>query len=331
MQEKFSQDTQRLKELIAQVDSSGLAAWDAGEILERVKSSKSYFNAFSSFEEYTRLSFNINKQTANTYISIFETFDRAEIGKLTLVTHLKVILEIENDKLKKSVLKGLRELNDENRSALSYSTKEVVAIVSILQQQSSYENTEDLAKEVIQMVVEKSGKEERRKQDAKRKQKATYTKDFFGERFNFSHFKEVGSLFENEPINEMGVVALFCLMFSSIREIPFFWKGEKISFISIKFVRAGFPDACIRCRQHSRKNPAFELDVEFQFMSYDYIRDGHLKSSKNCDLIVCWEDNAKSDLSHARPGLRQKLQVKDLPPVLALKNCLETGEINLVD
>jgi len=47
-------------------------------------------------------------------------------------------------------------------------------------------------------------------------------------------------------------------------------------------------------------------------------------STEKCDLIVCWIENAKSD-----EKLKDKQKIIELPPILSIKNCFETGQINV--
>ena len=56
------------------------------------------------------------------------------------------------------------------------------------------------------------------------------------------------------------------------------------------------------------------IAVEFEFESYNYIRHGHLKENDKCHMIICWEDNSRSD-----EKLKERDSVKKLPPILSLK------------
>ena len=42
-------------------------------------------------------------------------------------------------------------------------------------------------------------------------------------------------------------------------------------------------------------------------------------------MIICWTENARTD-----EKLQDKEAVKRLPPILSLKKCFETGEIELI-
>ncbi|WP_375560195.1 hypothetical protein ACE193_21180 [Bernardetia sp. OM2101] len=321
-------DTEQLKQLISQVDNSGISAWNAGDLLMIVKNKKEYVPRYKTFENYTKTEIDISPQTANNYIIIRSNFTKEEIGNIMLVSHLRVIAEIENDKLRKLVLKEIREKeSQETEGSEGYkpTVSDIVGIVTMIVDSEEYDLTEENIEEIININIEK-GKEEAKKRKRNRaRQKALNGKDPFGDPFTSEYFKDVSALLENEPINEMGVVGLFCIMFQSLRGTQFEWKEEMITFVAIKYIQTAFPDANIRCKTTGKKKKNFELDVEFEFESYNYIRHGHLNSTKNCDLIICWQDNARSD-----ERLKNNPSVKKLPPILSLKNCFDTGEIELL-
>jgi hypothetical protein len=128
---------------------------------------------------------------------------------------------------------------------------------------------------------------------------------------------------EKQPINEMGVIALFCVIFNYMRK-PFKIGENTLEFRSIKYVQSPFPDACINCKIKDRNHSNTELKAEFEYQSFNYILHKHHKHKNVCDMIICWEDNAKNDEDRSK-----KEVVKAMPPILELKNFLETGEINL--
>lgn len=345
-EEELLQDTQQLRQLIVQVNNSGVSAWEAGDLLKVIKDKKGYVSKFGNFETYTRTEIGINSKTANNYITIREKFTKEEIGNLMLVTHLRVIAEIENDKMRKIVLQEFKKREDDSKSNSQnqkvshttdkgidisteqhYKTKlsDIIGTVTMVLESGDIELQEQEVAKIIEINIEKGKEEAKKRRKAKRQQKGTDEKPLFGNQFKSDFFKDVCALLENEPINEMGVVALFCIMFQSLRGTQFEWKNETITFVAIQYVRAEFPDARIRCKTTGRTKKNFELDVEFEFESYNYIRHKHIQSTKNCDLIICWNDNAKTDSK-----LNDNQTVKKMPPILSLKNCFETGEIELI-
>jgi hypothetical protein len=330
-EQELKQDTEQLRQLISQVDNSGVSAWNAGDLLKVVKDKRGYITDFRTFENYTKKAIGINPHTANNYIIIREKFTKEEIGNLMLVTHLRVIAEIENSKMRKLVLKTYKEIEEREKNDTqtgdTYKPKlsDIVGTVTMVLDSGNTELQKDEIEKILEINIEKGKEETKKRKRTKREQKGTSEKPLFGDQFKTEFFKEVSELIENEPIDEMGVVALFCIMFQSLRNIQFEWKNEILRFIAIKYVRVPFPDACIRCKTFGIKEKNCELDIEFEFKSYNYVRHNHMKSPKNCDLIICWTDDAKSD-----DKLKDNPTVKKMPPVLSLKNCFETGKIELM-
>jgi hypothetical protein len=76
------------------------------------------------------------------------------------------------------------------------------------------------------------------------------------------------------PQNEMGVVFLFGVM------------ARELGFVVLK-IRPGFPD-CIALRRLESGKWQW-VRIEFEFESKSFVWHGH--DPKECDLIVCWENN----------------------------------------
>lgn len=81
----------------------------------------------------------------------------------------------------------------------------------------------------------------------------------------------------------------------------------KLGFPMIVRIAPAFPDAEVIDENRKHKK------IEFEVTSNDFINHGH--NPKECDYIICWEDNLTDD---------QKKR-KELPQVIALKD--ELGEI----
>ncbi len=326
-EQEFIKETEELKQLTKQVGYSGVLAWNAGYLLKSVKEKKEYIPKYNNFDNYTKKVLKLSAQTVNNYITISEKFSKQELGKLMLVTHLQVIANVENDMMRRFVLKCFKEIESEQRNE-SYKTKlrDIIASIAMIEAEEFKDFSEfnqNKIKEIIDINV-KIGKEEKiRKKRANTISKGTKNKDVFGDRFKPRFFKSISSIFENEPIDEMGFVALFCMVFKNLKGIEFEWKNELITFDAIKYVRSKFPDASIRCKTVGDKKKNFELNIEFEFMSNNFIRDGHDK--EKCDLIICWNDNSKTDSK-----IGGKELINKMPPVLVIKNCFETGKIQIL-
>jgi len=78
-----------------------------------------------------------------------------------------------------------------------------------------------------------------------------------------------------EPVNEQGVIFLFAKY------------HKELGIEYIEGIQQGFPDAFGRRR--IRKTEYEPIDIEFEFKSLDFKTHGH--DTKECDVIVCWENN----------------------------------------
>ena len=101
------------------------------------------------------------------------------------------------------------------------------------------------------------------------------------------------------PINEQGVVYLFGLVSEDLN-------------IRVESVQQGYPD-CTAIRYLGRGRWE-RVRIEFEYRSSNFIMHNH--DPKNCDIIVCWEDNlAEVD--------REKLK-KENVEVIELKSQKDT-------
>lgn len=307
----YAHITDDLSKLLKQVGNSGLNAWRAGDKLHFMKTGKLYRVRFGTFEEYSKEELKITPETANKYIAIRESFEEDET-KEAFISHLLQIAKLDDKNLKEIVLQTIKKNFNKN---VKLTLGDVVNIVStLLPEDSSNKTPANIAEEVNGIIVQRHI-ERIRSNDRKDIQN-------YGNELNFTYFKKVQSKLLHEPILEMGVVALFCLMFDELCEIPFSWNNKKITFNSIKYIRSKYPDACLRYYDYAKKQ-YFELNIEFEMDSYSFIEHDHEPSK--CDVIICWSDNAKTDNKR-----KLKQAIMNMPPILSLKNCLETGKIELI-
>lgn len=306
--DKYLNDTKKLKELIRQVDKSGLSAWIAGNKLSAIKDTKSYKNYYNNFSEYCNNEFNISISTASTYIKIFRTFTENEVTHL-FISHLKLIGDLIDEPKSRSLI--VETISDYSGDI---NKEDIVTLASFVNSIKIFDTNQVI--KLTEILVENNLDKKRKKEIGKKVVK-------FGKPLSSKFISEL--LMEKEPINEMGVVGLFCLIFPYLKKY-FNLKGEKIAFKSIKYIQAPFPDACILCQVKDNKKTETELLIEFEFESFEYIRHKHHLSDKKCDMIICWQDNAKTKKS--REGMEV---VRKMPPVFELKEFLETGNIELID
>jgi hypothetical protein len=303
MNESFDEITEELKKIINQAESSGVAAWQAGEMLHEVKSNPNYRTRYKNFDEYTTKEFNIREQTANNYIRMRFSFEKEEIGEL-LFSSLKVIAEIGDIELRKKVVKAFIDSESDDRFRVK--VKDVIATIALLDK-----NKKNISIGEVRAIINQLTRKSKKEKDSKTQ---------YGNPIQSTHI-DFSGLLERQPINEMGVVALFCLIFNQMKQ-PFKIDHDNLEFKYIKYVQVAFPDACVMCKKINKKyeNVYIELQVEFEYESFNYIHHNHHKAKKKCNLIICWVDNidrSKSD------------DIKSMPPILELKEFINTGKIIL--
>jgi hypothetical protein len=95
-----------------------------------------------------------------------------------------------------------------------------------------------------------------------------------------------------EPVNEMGVLALFCML------------SRQLGFV-IESVQSGFPDCEAKVEVEPGRWQHFRIEFEYESRNF---RD-HRHDPAKCDLIVCWRHNWKDCPAN--------LQVLELSKVMA--------------
>lgn len=309
----YKRSTSELKTIIKQAENSGKAAWTAGKLLKSLKDDELYKINYNSFPKFLDNEFNIKETTAYTYIKIFEKFSNKEIKNLIL-SKLIAICDIEDNNLRSKIVKIL---SNEDNDAVN--VKDVITAISLIDQSKQRYREEDL-RTILKNSFLRSI-DERKNEKQKRKNLVV-----FGDTIKSEIFEDVVKVFEKEPINEMGVVGLFCILFEKLRTTPFELDRNILYFKSIKYIQVSFPDACVICRVDNKKQTNTDLQIEFEYKSSGYIEHNHHKSSKKCDLIICWEDNLRANKNKVKGAGN----IKNLPPIIELKNVLNTGKIILI-
>jgi len=79
-----------------------------------------------------------------------------------------------------------------------------------------------------------------------------------------------------EPVNEMGVMALFCML------------SRQLGFV-LESVQAGFPDCEAKIEVEPGRWQHFRIEFEYESRNFK----DHRHDPEKCDLIVCWRHNWK--------------------------------------
>lgn len=345
--------TERIDKLINKTNS-GKNSWLAGKLLYEIKQNEEFKDKqITSFATYTRRELNISETKAYAYIKIYLTYEEDDIGELMLVTHLIYLTE-QNQNIREKLLKALKRVDDkkiskrnqntlfseknadnqknttnntdkepENDSTKSpkedlrpdYDKDVITTSVNLLNsaEKNHIQVTDDLAKKAIEFATEVAEKATQRNfENLKLPNK-------MGPKLKCQNFPTLCDLFTFEPVLEIGLVSLFCTMFHLIREIKFQYNKNNLYFKSIEYVRTAFPDAGIRCVNEQKQETL--LNVEFELNTTNYLLHEHNKSDRECHLIIAWEhDLNKSKIEE----FGQKL-----PPIISIKQVIETGQITL--
>jgi len=79
-----------------------------------------------------------------------------------------------------------------------------------------------------------------------------------------------------EPVNEMGVMALFCML------------SRQLGFV-IESVQSAFPDCEAKMEVEPGRWQHFRIEFEYESRNFK----DHRHDPEKCDLIVCWRHNWK--------------------------------------
>lgn len=293
--------TAQIQSLIKRSKSSALDAWDAGKVLSSV-----CFDNFKGdqdgFKEYVYENFQISFDTAHKYMELSNKFERDAIESNMFVTHLYPLLDIK-DELRLEFFEIIK------KTKARFTRKDVQETINIIE---GFENRSLFCVEtVFKDTIEKN----------REKRKRRISPDGRGDKIQSDYFQEVTELFPYKPIDEQGLVGLFCMMFPHLREKVFRFGSFLLQFERIEFLRTQFPDSLLIAKNTNKPNGVKLLHSEFEYESGNYLRHKHHEAkNRKCDLIICW----KNDLDEG-------LVYENVPPVLSVENVLRYGEIELID
>ncbi len=333
----FDELTTELKKIITNTQKSAKQAWQAGETLRDIRTNKNFKPKYKNFNDYTKKEFNITDNTAEQYIKIYEKIPLEMITDNMLVTHLSTLAEMP-DELKYKVLKTMRWAEEENKiqgkNKVPYDADMVLVLKQIVE--SIKENSllsQDIFNKIFKYILNQDIKDsEHRTRHKKDPLKEAIPIDKL--RIHKS-FKKVSSIYSYAPISEQGLVGLFCTIFHILKKKTINYEGKQYNFSKILYIRVEFPDAKIELTRKSIgqqlslfpsvddidslssvDNIDIKLDIEFELESFNYWRHKHHEATEKCDMIICWE-------------IDKICQGINMPPILSIKELLETGEVTL--
>jgi hypothetical protein len=377
---------EELTKLIKQDKEKGKTAWKIGKMLSELKKQKLAKvknpdspdsikfcepNFDDNFESFVSETLGLSKAQTEIRIEIHEWIkDSQLITKKMAISHLEQVIRLKNEKAIEDLLKNLAKIEKENKNennSVPYTQKIIAFVVSQhqklsqhqkhLQKQSnnkhllllsddSSENNKNQESTEIGFNFTEALNTKISDDESQSEQKKNQRSDIWGPEIETSHFPEIKSIYSREPIDEQGLVGLFCTIFPIIKTnnltikcldyLDFLGIHKKeqsqLQFLKIKGIRTRFPDAIIEfniCDPRLKTTGTTELFVEFEFESFNYIRHKHHDSKERCHLIVCWKHEELSQWKNWKNLSCNKTQ--PLPFILSVKNLLETGEINLIN
>lgn len=358
----------------------GKIAWTIGKMLSELKQQRSekvkkpdLLANFESFDSYVLKTFALSKLQTENYIKIFNGITASHlITKKMAISHLEEVIVLKDKKAIEELLKTLGEMelemekekeNKNGKYSVPYNRQIIASIVSqyenYLQKQSNNKKSNDNLPPSSDDSSESNKNQEFTEigfnfrevlnteisdYESHSEQKKKQRSDIWGQDIKTTYFPEIEDIYSREPIDEQGLVGLFCTIFPLIKSKNLTIKccdylkfldisvTKELSFLKIKGIRTRFPDAIIEFTifdRKSSKKTTTELFIEFEFESFNYVDHKHYDSKEKCHLIVCWKHEELSKWENWK-NLYYK-NAKPLPFILSVKNLLETGEINLIN
>ena len=363
---------EKLTKLIKQDKEKGKTAWTIGKMLSELKTQRkvkkpdSPANFEDNFEFFVAETFGLSKAQTEIRMEIHERIkDDNLITKKMAISHLEQVIRLKDETAIEKLLKYLAEIENENKNeknSVPYTERIIASVVSQhqkhLQKQSNNKNLLVLSDDSSESNKNQESPEtdfnlrealniEISDFESQSEQKKNQRSDIWGQDIKTSYFPEIENIYSREPIDEQGLVELFCTIFPIIKnnndltikcldylnflEIPKKYQYQ-LKFKKIKGIRTRFPDATIEldiCDCQFKIIGTIELCVEFEFESFNYIRHKHDEAKGKCDLIVCWKHEEVSQWKRWKQFSSN--ESKPLPFILSVENLLETGKINLIN
>ncbi|MBD2003842.1 MULTISPECIES: hypothetical protein [Cyanophyceae] len=369
---------EELTKLIKQDKEKGRTAWKIGRNLFYLKKQRleefekthlpdSYsvklLEAMFSleFEIFISDTIGLSKAQTDIRLEIFKWIKNPNlISKRMGISHLEQVIRLKDEKAIEKLLNELLKIENKNKeNNIPYTERIIASVVSKhqrhLQNQSNNKNlslfsddnsesNENQKSTEIDFDFIDSLKTEILDYESQSEQKKSARADIWGQDIQTSCFPEIEDIYSKKPIDEQGLVGLFCTIFPIIKskkltikdsdflgfcEIPLKYQ---LYFLKIKGIRTRFPDAIIDfaiCNQDLTIYATTEISVEFEFESFNYTRHRHYETHEKCPLIVCWKHEELSKWKNWKQIYYKK--DKPLPFILSVEKLLETGEINLIN
>jgi len=304
--ENLQEKTRYLEYLISNAKKSAIDTYEAGKMLDEIRKKEGFLPQYKSFNEYTQKSFCINESTADKYIEIYKKIPHNYITENILVTHLYLVTEMKDESKRIQMLKAMNSIEKSGKSKKHpYDYETVLSVKQIIEESKDGTYSDKDTTNLLQELTKKKQEQSRRK-----------FKLSMGSCIKESKIKGIEDLYTNNPVDEQGLVGLFCTIFHLIKYKPFLYYGRHISFSKILYIRSSFPDAKIEVVTDDEKTD--HLNIEFEFESMRYLRHKHDKAKDACHIIICW----KNDWDYKKEIER--------PKILSVQELIKEGNIILI-
>ena len=366
---------QELTKLIKEDKEKGKTAWIIGKMLSelkaerlaKVKTTNFPANSEEDFEYFVSENFGLSKRQTEIRMAIFNWITDSDlITKKMAISHLEQVIRLDNKNAKEELLKILREKEKENKNgkySVPYTAKIIASLVSEYEKNLQKQSNNKKSNHNLSLFSDDSNESNKNQEateinfnfkealntkisdyESRTEQIKKQRSDIWGPDLKTSYFREIESIYARQPIDEQGLVGLFCTIFPLIKSNNLTIKcldylkfldisvTTELYFQKIKGIRTRFPDAIIEFTifdRKSSKTKTTELFIEFEFESFNYVRHKHYDSKEKCHLIVCWKHEELSQWENWKKFSHNKTQ--PLPFILSVKNLLESGEINLIN
>lgn len=307
--EEIQKKTDEINERLRKTKNSTLTAWEIGQDLNKLFV-EDFDEDEGRFKEHLLKSkMELGLDTAKKYMQLSKEINKEDISEHMIVSHLYPLLDVKEVSVRVHLLKIMKDRHQELTS-VNFTAKNVNSLVNFceLTKDVTIEKIEDQVNKIINEKINEKQKKKERKNRLDRN----------GKRIKSDYFPDLLDFFPNEPIDEQGLVGLFCSMFPLLRDQKFQMDKYTIRFDKIQYIRTQFPDARIEA-ENVKKGCFVQIHTEFEYQSKNFFTHKHHEvKNKQCDLIVCWEDNLNSSY-------------KGIPLVLSMQNVLQEGKIELVN
>jgi hypothetical protein len=270
---------EKLSKLVKQDKEKGKTAWTIGKLLseleEQILIKAVNQNSDEEFEDFVAENLGLSRPQIETRMAIHRWIsDSNLITKRMAIGHLEQVIRLKDEDAIKSVLNILAEYEKENQEKdLLYTETIIGSVVNeykeyVKKEKSNNEQNDfslflngDRGEDNNQRVTDFSFEDsfDRNNSNYKLKNERTRNRraDIWGRDIESGKFPEITNFYAKEPIDEQGLVGLFCTIFpiiknkditidsSACEKILGFTKNQELKFSKIKGIRQRFPDGII--------------------------------------------------------------------------------------